>query len=184
MNPKCEMYKSKMQKSVDVMKQDFAAIRAGRANPAVLDKLTVEYFGSAMPVNQLASVSSPEPRILAIQPWDAGALKQIEKAIQTSDIGINPQNDGKVIRLVFPQLTEERRKELTRDVKKTAEETKIAVRNIRRDAVEGFKKQQKASEITEDDLKHLEKDIQDLTDKFCKQIDEEAARKEKELLEI
>lgn len=184
MNPKCEMYKSKMQKSVDVMKQDFAAIRAGRANPAVLDKLTVEYFGSAMPVNQLASVSSPEPRILAIQPWDAGALKQIEKAIQTSDIGINPQNDGKVIRLVFPQLTEERRKELTRDVKKTAEETKIAVRNIRRDAVEGFKKQQKASEITEDDLKHLEKDIQELTDKFCKQIDEEAARKEKELLEI
>lgn len=184
MNPKCEMYKSKMQKSVDVMKQDFAAIRAGRANPAVLDKLTVEYFGSAMPVNQLASVSSPEPRVLAIQPWDAGALKQIEKAIQTSDIGINPQNDGKVIRLVFPQLTEERRKELTRDVKKTAEETKIAVRNIRRDAVEGFKKQQKASEITEDDLKHLEKDIQDLTDKFCKQIDEEAARKEKELLEI
>lgn len=184
MNPKCETYKTKMQKSVDVMKQDFAAIRAGRANPAVLDKLTVEYFGSAMPINQLASVSSPEPRILAIQPWDAGALKLIEKAILVSDIGINPQNDGKVIRLVFPQLTEERRKELTREVKKTAEETKVAVRNIRRDAVDAFKKQQKATEITEDDLKHLEKDIQDLTDKFCKQIDEESAHKEKELLAI
>lgn len=184
MNSKCETYKSKMQKSLDVMKQDFAAIRAGRANPAVLDKLTVEYFGSAMPVNQIASISSPEPRILAIQPWDVSALKLIEKAIQTSDIGINPQNDGKVIRLLFPQLTEERRKELTRDVKKTAEETKIAVRNIRRDAVDAFKKQQKASEITEDDLKQLEKDIQDLTDKFCKQVDEEAAHKEKELLEI
>ncbi|MEA5039442.1 MAG: ribosome recycling factor [Clostridiaceae bacterium] len=184
MNSKCETYKSKMQKSLDVMKQDFAAIRAGRANPAVLDKLTVEYFGSAMPVNQIASISSPEPRILAIQPWDVSALKLIEKAIQTSDIGINPQNDGKVIRLLFPQLTEERRKELTRDVKKTAEETKIAVRNIRRDAVDVFKKQQKASEITEDDLKQLEKDIQDLTDKFCKQVDEEAAHKEKELLEI
>ena len=184
MNSKCETCKSKMQKSLDVMKQDFAAIRAGRANPAVLDKLTVEYFGSPMPINQIASISAPEPRILAIQPWDASALKMIEKAIQVSDIGINPQNDGKLIRLVFPQLTEERRKELTRDVKKAAEETKVAVRNIRRDAVDLFKKQQKAAEITEDDLKQLEKDIQDLTDKYCKQIDEEAIRKEKELLEI
>jgi len=184
MNPKCEAYQHKMQKSVDVMKQDFAAIRAGRANPGVLDKLTVEYFGSAMPVNQLASVSVPEPRLLAIQPWDASALKAIEKAIQASDIGINPQNDGKVIRLLFPQLTEERRRDLTKEVRKYAEETKIAVRNVRRDAVELFKKQQKASEITEDDLKQLEKEIQDLTDKFCKIVDEEAARKEKELLEI
>ena len=184
MNPKCEPYQSKMQKSLDVMKQDFAAIRAGRANPAVLDKLAVEYFGSTMPVNQLASVSVPEPRMLAIQPWDASALKSIEKAIQSSDIGINPQNDGKVIRLLFPQLTEERRKDLTKDVKKGGENTKVAIRNIRRDAVDSFKKQQKASEITEDDLKLLEKELQDLTDKFCKLVDEESARKEKELLEI
>ena len=174
----------KMHKSVEVMKKEFAAIRAGRANPAVLDKLAVEYFGSMMPVNQLASISSPEPRMLAIQPWDAGALKSIEKAILASDLGINPTNDGKVIRLLFPQLTEERRRDLIKGVKKTGEDTKVAIRNIRRDGVDHFKKAQKASEITEDELKSLEKDMQDLTDKACKQIDEEVVKKEKELLEV
>ena len=184
MNKKCEVYQDKMHKSVEVMKKEFAAIRAGRANPAVLDKLSVEYFGSMMPVNQLASISSPEPRMLAIQPWDAGALKSIEKAIMASDLGINPTNDGKVIRLLFPQLTEERRRDLIKGVKKTGEDTKVAIRNIRRDGVDHFKKAQKASEITEDELKSLEKDMQDLTDKACKQIDEEVVKKEKELLEV
>ena len=184
MNKKCEVYQDKMHKSVEVMKKEFAAIRAGRANPAVLDKLSVEYFGSMMPVNQLASISSPEPRMLAIQPWDAGALKSIEKAIMASDLGINPTNDGKVIRLLFPQLTEERRRDLIKGVKKTGEDTKVAIRNIRRDGVDHFKKAQKASEITEDELKTLEKDMQDLTDKACKQIDEEVVKKEKELLEV
>ena len=184
MNQKCVVYQDKMHKSVEVMKKEFGAIRAGRANPAVLDKLSVEYFGSMMPVNQLASISSPEPRMLAIQPWDAGALKSIEKAILASDLGINPTNDGKVIRLLFPQLTEERRRELIKGVKKTGEDTKVAIRNIRRDGVDHFKKAQKASEITEDELKTLEKDMQDITDKACKQIDEEVAKKEKELLEV
>ncbi len=184
MDKKCEAYKSKMEKSLEVMRQEYAAVRAGRANPAVLNKISVDYFGSPMPINQLASVSSPEPRSLAIQPWDASALKLIEKAIQSSDIGINPQNDGKVIRLTFPQLTEERRKELIKDVKKTAESTKVAIRNIRRDAMDHFKKEQKASDITEDDLKTLEKDMQNLTDKFCKEVDDEATKKEKELIEI
>ena len=184
MNKKCEVYQDKMHKSVEVMKKEFAAIRAGRANPAVLDKLAVEYFGSMMPVNQLASISSPEPRMLAIQPWDAGALKSIEKAILASDLGINPTNDGKVIRLLFPQLTEERRRDLIKGVKKTGEDTNVALRNIRRDGVDNFKKAQKAAEITEDELKSLEKDMQDLTDKACKLIDEEVAKKEKELLEV
>ena len=184
MNQKCAVYQDKMHKSVDVMKKEFGAIRAGRANPAVLDKLSVEYFGSMMPVNQLASISSPEPRMLAIQPWDAGALKSIEKAILASDLGINPTNDGKVIRLLFPQLTEERRRDLIKGVKKTGEDTKVAIRNIRRDGVDHFKKAQKASEITEDELKSLEKDMQDLTDKACKLIDEEVVKKEKELLEV
>ena len=184
MNQKCAVYQDKMHKSVEVMKKEFGAIRAGRANPAVLDKLSVEYFGSMMPVNQLASISSPEPRMLAIQPWDAGALKSIEKAILASDLGINPTNDGKVIRLLFPQLTEERRRELIKGVKKTGEDTKVAIRNIRRDGVDHFKKAQKASEITEDELKSLEKDMQDLTDKFVKEVDVEAAAKEKELMEL
>ena len=184
MNQKCAVYQDKMHKSVEVMKKEFGAIRAGRANPAVLDKLSVEYFGSMMPVNQLASISSSEPRMLAIQPWDAGALKSIEKAILASDLGINPTNDGKVIRLLFPQLTEERRRDLIKGVKKTGEDTKVAIRNIRRDGVDHFKKAQKASEITEDELKSLEKDMQDLTDKACKLIDEEVVKKEKELLEV
>ena len=184
MNELCKVYSEKMQKSIEAMKKEFTTIRAGRANPAVLDKLTVDYFGSAMPVNQLATISVPEPRMLAIQPWDSSVLKLIEKAIQASDIGINPQNDGKLIRLVFPQLTEERRKELIKGVKKAGEDTKVAIRNIRRDALEKFKDMKKKSEITEDDLKDLEKEVQDLTEKHCKEVDTEAAKKEKELLAI
>ena len=184
MHKECEVYTSKMSKTIDVLKSDFATVRAGRANPGVLDKLTVEHYGSAMPINQLASISVPEPRMLAIQPWDKSALKAIEKAILASDLGINPQNDGSVIRLVFPQLTEERRKDLTKQVKKMGEDAKVAIRNIRRDAVDTFKKQQKKSEITEDDLKVLEKEIQDATDKYCKEIDTETSKKEKELMEL
>ena len=184
MNKECEVYTNKMAQTIEVLKSDFATVRAGRANPSVLDKITVEHYGSSMMINQLASVSVPEPRMLAIQPWDSSALKAIEKAILQSDLGINPQNDGKVIRLVFPQLTEERRKDLSKQVKKMGEDAKVAIRNIRRDAVDTFKKQQKKSEITEDDLKTLEKDIQDATDKYCKEIDNETAKKEKELMEL
>lgn len=184
MNQKCEAYKTKMEKSIEVMKADFNTIRAGRANAAVLDKIAVDYYGSPTPIQQIASISTPEPRMLVIQPWDAKAVKLIEKAIQTSDLGINPTSDGKVIRLLFPQLTEERRRDLTKQVKKMAEDTKVALRNIRRDALDTFKKAQKASEITEDDLKGLEKDMQDLTDKYVKVVDAEAAEKEKELLAI
>ena len=184
MHKECEVYTSKMGKTIDVLKSDFATVRAGRANPGVLDKLTVEHYGSAMPINQLASISVPEPRMLAIQPWEKSALKAIEKAIMASDLGINPQNDGSVIRLIFPQLTEERRKDLTKQVKKMGEDAKVAIRNIRRDAVDTFKKQQKKSEITEDDLKVLEKEIQDATDKYCKEIDTETSKKEKELMEL
>lgn len=184
MNEKCVAYQDKMKKTIEVLKQEFVTIRAGRANPAVLDRITIEYFGTATPINTLGNISSPEPRMLTIQPWDASALKLIEKAIQQSDLGINPQNDGKLIRLTFPQLTEERRKELIKQVKKIGEDGKIAVRNIRRDAMEKFKELKKKSEITEDDLKTLEKEMQDLTDKFCKEVDTEAARKEKELMEI
>ncbi len=184
MSKECEVYTSKMLKTIEVLKSDFATVRAGRANPSVLDKITVEHYGSTMYINQLASISVPEPRMLAIQPWDASATKAIEKAIQASDLGINPQNDGKIIRLTFPQLTEERRKELSKSVKKMGEDAKIAVRNIRRDAVDTFKNQKKKSEITEDDLKDLEKEIQDATDKYCKEIDNETAKKEKELMEL
>lgn len=184
MNEKCVAYQDKMKKTIEVLKQEFVTIRAGRANPAVLDRITIEYFGTATPINTLGNISSPEPRMLTIQPWDSSALKLIEKAIQQSDLGINPQNDGKLIRLTFPQLTEERRKELIKQVKKIGEDGKIAVRNIRRDAMEKFKELKKKSEITEDDLKTLEKEMQDLTDKFCKEVDTEAARKEKELMEI
>ena len=184
MHKECEVYTVKMAKTIDVLKSDFATVRAGRANPGVLDKLTVEHYGSAMPINQLASISVPEPRMLAIQPWDKSALKAIEKAILASDLGINPQNDGSIIRLLFPQLTEERRKDLTKQVKKMGEDAKVAIRNIRRDAVDTFKKQQKKSEITEDDLKILEKEIQDATDKYCKEIETETSKKEKELMEL
>lgn len=177
-------YDYKMQKTIEVVMSDFAAVRAGRANPSVLDKLSVEYYGTETPIQQVASVSSPDARSLVIQPWDSSLLKAIEKAIQTSELGINPQNDGKVIRLLFPQLTEERRKELTKQVKKYGENGKVAVRNIRRDAMEKFKAMKKKSEITEDDLKEIEKGLQDMTDKSCKVIDELTAKKEAELMAV
>lgn len=184
MNPKCEQYKVKMEKTIEAMKHEFNTIRAGRANVAVLDKITVDYYGAPTPIQQIASVSTPEPRMLAIQPWDASALKLIEKAILASDLGINPTNDGKIVRLLFPQLTEERRRDLTKEVKNMAEGGKVAIRNIRRDAIDHFKKAQKASEITEDELKSLEKDMQDLTDKYVKEVDVESGKKEKELMEL
>ena len=174
----------KMNKTVAVLEREFKSIRAGRANVSVLDRITVDYYGVPTPVQQMAAVSVPEPRTLLIQPWDASTLKSIEKAILTSDIGINPQNDGKVIRLSFPPLTEERRKEIVKDVKKAAEENKVAVRNTRRDALEKLKGLKKSNEITEDDMADGEKKIQNLTDRFCKEIDELAAVKEKEIMEI
>ena len=184
MNEANKEFDAKMQKTVDVVKSDFASVRAGRANAAVLDKITVDYYGVPTPLNQVGGISSPDPRSLVIQPWDAKLLKAIEKAIQTSDLGINPQNDGRVIRLNFPQLTEERRKELTKQVRKYAEAGKVAIRNIRRDAMDKFKSMEKKSEITEDDRKELEKELQDLTDKRCKQIDELTEKKEAELMVV
>lgn len=177
-------YEDKMKKSIDSVAADFAAVRAGRANAAVLDRILVDYYGTPTPIQQIASIASPDPRSLVIQPWDAGAVKAIEKAIQNSDLGINPQNDGRSIRLSFPQLTEERRKELVKQIHKYAEGGKVAVRNIRRDAMENFKKQEKASEITEDELKMAEKDLQKLTDDSCKKIDELLEKKQKELMSV
>ncbi len=179
-----EKAKSKMEKSINVMLSDFAAIRAGRANPNVLDKVKVDYYGSPTPINQMAAVSVAEARVLVITPWDKSTLKSIEKAIQASDIGINPQNDGQVIRLTFPQLTEDRRKEIVKDVKKGGEDTKVAIRSIRRDAMEKLKAMKKNSEITEDEQKDGEEAIQKMTDKFCKEVDEHVAEKEKEILSI
>ena len=177
-------FKERMQKSLDHLASEFATVRAGRANAGVLDHIQVEYYGTPTPIQQIASISSPDPRSLVIQPWDSSILKGIEKAILTSDLGINPTNDGKCIRLLFPQLTEERRKDLAKQVKKYGEECKVAIRNIRRDAMDTFKKQQKASEITEDDLKGLEKDMQKMTDEYIKKVDEMTAKKEKELYAI
>lgn len=177
-------FESKMKKTAEVLKTQLASVRAGRANAAVLDQITVDYYGVPTPIQQVASVSVPDPRSLLIQPWDASVLKGIEKAILASELGINPQNDGRAIRLVFPQLTEERRKELAKQVKKYGEEAKVAVRNIRREAIDKFKKQQKASEITEDDYKAVEKDIQKLTDDYIKEVEGIADKKEKELFEI
>ena len=177
-------FDAKMQKTIDVVMSDFASVRAGRANAAVLDKITVDYYGAPTPLNQVAAISSPDPRSLMIQPWDSTLLKAIEKALLISELGINPQNDGKVIRLVFPQLTEERRKELTKQVKKYGEGGKVAIRNIRRDAMEKFKAMKKKSEITEDDLKECEETMQKMTDKRCKEIDELTAKKEAELMAV
>ena len=179
-----EEFEVKMKKTLEVLMQEFDSVRAGRANPAVLDKIEVEYYGTPTPINQIGSISTPDPRTLLIQPWDASALKGIEKAIQASDLGINPQNDGRVIRLVFPQLTEERRRDLAKQVRKYAEEGKVAVRNVRRDAMDKYKARKKASEITEDDLKDAEKDLQKLTDDYVKKVDDLADKKEKELFEI
>lgn len=177
-------FDAKMAKTIEVVKSDFAGVRAGRANAAVLDKITVDYYGAATPLNQVAAISSPDPRVLQIQPWDASVLKAIEKAIQTSDLGINPQNDGRVIRLTFPQLTEERRKELTKQVRKYGENGKVAIRNIRRDAMDKYKALEKKGEMTEDDRKEYEKELQDLTDKRCKEIDDLTAKKEAELMAV
>ena len=174
----------KMEKSIKALHNEFVTMRVGRASPAVLDKIVVDYYGVPTPIQQMAAVSIPEPRVLMIQPWDATTIKEIEKAILMSDIGINPQNDGRVIRLSFPPLTEERRKEIVKDVKKLAEDNKVAIRNTRRDALEKLKGLKKANTITEDDVANGEKKIQNLTDKFCKEIDSLAAAKEKEILEI
>lgn len=176
--------KDKMTKTMNVMRDEFAALRAGRANPRVLDRILVDYYGTPTPINQLGNIAAPEPRILQISVWDTKAIKDIEKAIQKSDLGINPTNDGKVIRLVFPELTSERRKELCKTVKKKAEDCKVAIRSIRRDANEQIKKMEKNAEITEDDRKQLENEIQKLTDNFIKDIDAAAAAKEKEIMEV
>ena len=179
-----EFAKTKMGKTVSALQAEYGAIRAGRANPQILDKLTVDYYGTPTPINQLASVSATEARVLTVQPWDKSVLKAIEKAIQTSDIGINPQNDGSVIRLTFPPLTEDRRKELVKDIQKIGENSKVAIRSIRRDCLEKLKAMKKASEITEDDLKDGEKEIQKITDNFIKDIDSISAAKQKEIMEI
>ena len=175
-------YSNKMDRTLVHLAEEFDAVRAGRANPKVLDRITVEYYGSETPLNGVATISSPDARTLVIQPWDTKLLKDIEKAIQMSDLGINPQNDGRVIRLIFPQLTEERRKDLVKQIKKYAEDAKVAMRNIRRDGMDYVKKLKKNSEITEDDQKKAEKDLQDLLDKYIKKVDEVLAAKEKELM--
>ena len=177
-------YSKKMDKSLVHLAEEFDAVRAGRANPKVLDRITVEYYGTETQLNGVATISSPDARTLVIQPWDTTLLKEIQKAILSSELGINPQNDGKVIRLIFPQLTEERRKELTKQVKKYAEDAKVAMRNIRRDGMDYVKKLKKNNEITEDDQKKAEKDLQDMLDKFIKKVDEALAAKEKELMAI
>ena len=177
-------FEERMIKTTEVLSSQFASVRAGRANAAVLDQITVDYYGVPTPVRQIATVSSPDPRSLLIQPWDKSTLKLIEKAILVSELGINPQNDGVCIRLVFPQLTEERRKELAKQVRKYGEDGKVAVRNIRRDAMDKFKKMQKNNELTEDDLKDMEKSLQKLTDEYIKEVDKLTAAKEKELFAI
>ena len=179
-----EAAETKMNKTVNALINEYAAIRAGRANPAILDKIAVDYYGVPTPVNQMAAVSVPDARTILIAPWEKSTLKAIEKAIQTSDIGLNPQNDGSSLRLNFPPLTEERRKELVQGVYKYAEEAKVSVRSVRRDAMEKLKDMKKKAEITEDDLKNAEKKMQDLTDKFCKEIDVTASKKDKEIMEI
>ena len=179
-----KVYEEKMSKSIDSVSADFASVRAGRANASVLDRIMVDYYGSPTPIQQIASITSPDPRSLVIQPWDTSAVKLIKKAIETSDLGINPQDDGRSLRLAFPQLTEERRKELVKQIRKYNEGGKVAIRNIRRDALEAFKKMQKASEITEDELKLAEKDLQKMTDDHCKELDKLLDTKEKELMSV
>jgi len=174
----------KMKKTISVMKEEFTGIRAGRANPAILDRINVDYYGTPTPISQLGNISVPEARIIMIQPWEAKMVKEVEKAIQKSDIGLNPNSDGKVIRLIFPPLTEERRKELSKTVKKLGEDAKVSVRAIRRDAMDEFKTMKKNTEITEDDLKDAEKDVQILTDRFIAEVDKQVDIKEKEILEV
>ena len=177
-------YENKMKKTIEVLQSNYTTVRAGRANASILDQIKVDYYDTPTPINQIAGVSTPDPRTLMITPWDASSLKPIEKAILASDLGINPSNDGRVIRLQFPQPTEERRKELIKQIHKQAEDSKVAIRNIRRDAVEFFKAQKKASEITEDDLEITEKDLQKLTDKYIEEIGKVSAKKEAEIKEI
>ena len=177
-------YEDRMKKSVEALANELDAIRAGRANPKVLDRIMVDYYGTPTPVNQVGNISVPEARLLQIQPYDASTLKSVEKAILASDLGINPTNDGKVIRLAFPELTEDRRKTLAKDVKKKGEDSKVAMRNIRRDAMDAFKKQQKKSEITEDDLKLLEDEVQKLTDKYVGELDKRVEAKNKEIMTV
>ena len=178
------LIKEKMNKSIDNLREKFAEVRAGRANPAILNKVKIDYYGTPTPINQVAGVSVPEARLIVIQPWDMSILKEIEKAILASDIGINPNNDGKVIRLAFPELTEERRKELVKDIKKMAEEAKVAVRSVRRDGIETAKAEQKEGNMTEDELKQAENDIQKLTDSSVEEIDKILANKEKEVMSV
>lgn len=179
-----DQYSAKMQKVVDALQREFLTIRAGRANPSVLDKIAVDYYGVPTPINQMAAISVAEARILVIQPWDKSMGNAIYKAILASDLGINPTDDGSAIRIVFPQLTEERRRDIGKTIQKYGEESKVGIRNVRRDAIEDFKAKKKTGEITEDDLKVCEADIQKLTDKFCKAIDDAVATKEKEIMEI
>lgn len=178
------VYEEKMDKTISVFEENLSEVRAGRANPAILNKITVSYYGVPTPINQVAGISVPEARMILIQPWDTSLLKEIEKEILKSDIGINPNNDGKVIRLNFPELNKERRKELVKDIRKLAEEAKVAIRSIRRDAMDEAKEMQKKSEITEDDLKNEENEIQKLTDKKVEEIDNMLANKEKEIMSI
>ena len=184
MDERLQVYESKMTKSFDALGRDLAAIRAGRANPHVLDKIKVDYYGTPTPLQQVGNISVPEARMIVIQPWEKSLLKAIEKAILTSDLGINPTNDGTCIRLIFPELTEERRKELAKDVKKKGEGAKVAIRNIRRDANEAFKKMEKNDEISEDDLKELTEKVQKLTDKSIEKIDKAVENKTKEILTV
>ena len=184
MNEQISNSQSKMEKCIKSLEHEFSTIRAGRANPAVLDKVLVDYYGTPTPVQQMAAISVSEARILVVQPWDMSQLKPIEKAILASDIGITPTNDGKVLRLAFPQPTEDRRKELVKQIKKYGEEAKVTIRNVRRDTMEKFKTMKKNSEITEDDMKGYEKDVQKLTDKFCDIVDSTVAEKEKEIMSL
>jgi ribosome recycling factor len=184
MDAKLEQFQNKMVKTIDTLKEEYSTIRAGRANPHLLDKLRVDYYGQPSALQSVANVSVPEARVIQIQPWESKLIKEIEKAILNSDLGLNPSNDGKIIRLVFPELTEERRKELVKDVKKKAENAKVAIRNIRRDANEVFKKQNKASEISEDEFKHLEDNVQKITDHFILEIDKIMEDKSKEILTV
>ncbi len=184
MSNKTTVYEEKMKKSISNFEAELNTIRAGRANPHVLDRITVDYYGTPTPLNQVGNINVPEARLIQIQPWDSGLLKAIEKAIQTSDLGINPTNDGKVIRLVFPELTEERRKDITKDIKKKGEDAKIAIRNIRRDAIDAFKKLEKKSEVTEDELADLEEQIQKLTDKFIAELDKMVESKNRDIMSV
>ncbi len=184
MRPELKPYDEKMQKTIRVLSTEYGAIRAGRANPAVLDKITVDYWGTPTKINAMAAISVSEARTLLITPWDKSTLKAIEKAIQTSDVGINPQNDGSALRLTFPPMTEERRKDLCKQIRKMGEDSKVALRAVRRDANDKFKAMKKGNTLTEDDQKDLEKELQKLTDNYCKEVDSISAAKEKEIMEV